>query len=203
MHPNPDFRCDDRNLLEEIVDQVGFGMVFASTPDGPRVAHVPIVSTRDGAIQFHLANANGLARHLAGQSALAVINGPDAYVSARWYGDDPKQVPTWNYVAVELEGPVRRMEEEGTFAHLQDLIERHEARIEGGERWHLSDADEAYVGRLLGSITGFEMEVKAWRETIKLHQDKPAAVREHIADRLDEQGAGAIAHLMRTLAAKG
>lgn len=207
MHPNPAFRRDDRALLEDIVDQIGFGMVFAATPDGPRVAHVPIVSTRGSeaglghrAIQFHMANANGLARHLEGQTALAVVNGPDAYISARWYGKDPQQVPTWNYVAVELEGPVRRMEEEGTFAHLQDLIERHEARVEGGERWQLADADEAYVGRLLGSITGFEMEVKAWRETIKLHQNKPDQVREHIADRLEEQGAGAVAHLMRTLA---
>lgn len=200
MHPSAAYRRDDRALLEEIVDQVGFGMVFASTLDGPRVAHVPIVSTRDGAIQFHLANANALAPHLDGRTALAVVNGPDAYVSARWYGDDPKHVPTWDYVAVELEGPVRRMEEEGLFAHLQDLVERHEARIDSGEAWHLADADEGYIGRLLGKIGGYEMEVKAWRETIKLHQDKPAPVREHIADRLEEEGAGAVAHLMRTLA---
>lgn len=200
MHPNPAFRRNDRALIEDIVDQVGFGMVFASTPDGPRVAHVPVVSTRDGAIQFHIARANGVARHLEGQTALVVVNGPDAYVSGRWYDDPESHVPTWDYIAVEIEGPVRSMAEEGLRAHLEELTERHEARIEGGERWRMAEADPAYIDKLVRGITGFEMEVKAWRETIKLHQNKPDPLREHIADRLDEQGAGAIAHLMRTLA---
>src|SRR5690606_6882275 len=107
MHPNPAFRTEDRALLEALIAQVGFGMVFAATPDGPRVAHTPLVSTGDGAVQFHLARANALTRHLPGANALAVVNGPDAYVSPRWY-EAPGQVPTWNYVALELEGPVRR-----------------------------------------------------------------------------------------------
>ncbi len=200
MHPNPAFRREDRSLIEDIIDRIGFGMVFAATPDGPRVAHVPIILTGDGAIQFHIAKANGLARHLEGQTALAVVNGPHTYISARWYGDDPRIVPTWDYVAVELEGPVRRMTEEGLHAHLEELVDRNEARVEGGKPWRMTDADPGYIAQLLGGIAGFEMEVKAWRETIKLHQHKPDAVREHIADRLHEQGAGAVAHLMRTLA---
>lgn len=200
MHPNPAYRHADRALLEDIVEQVGFGTVFASTPDGPRVAHVPIVSTRDGAIQFHMAKANGLARHLDGATALAVVNGPDTYVSARWYDEPNSHVPTWDYLAVEMEGPVRQMAEEGLRAHLEDLTGRHEARIADGEPWRMAEADPAHIDKLVRGITGFEMEVKAWRETIKLHQGKPERVRARIADRLDEQGAGAIAHLMRTLA---
>ncbi|MXP10215.1 FMN-binding negative transcriptional regulator [Pseudoblastomonas halimionae] len=199
MHPNPAYRHADRALLEDIVDQVGFGMLFASTPDGPRVAHVPIVSTRDGAIQFHVARANGITRHLEGATALALVNGPDSYVSARWYDEPAKQVPTWDYIAVEMEGPVRRMADEGLRAHLEELTTRNEARIEGGEPWRMAEADPAYVDKLLRGIVGFEMEVMAWRETMKLHQGKPDQTRAHIADRLDEQGAGAIAHLMRSL----
>src|SRR5690606_17615990 len=80
MHPNPLFRVGDRALLEALIDEVGFGMVFAPTPHGPRVAHVPVVSTGDGAIRFHLARGNALTTHLAGTEALAVINGPDAYI---------------------------------------------------------------------------------------------------------------------------
>ena len=98
MHPNPAFRHDDRALFERLIREIGFGMVFAATPDGPRVAHVPLVSDGNGTVQFHLARGNALARHLDGMVALAVVNGPDAYVSPRWYGHDPNQVPTWNYV---------------------------------------------------------------------------------------------------------
>ena len=94
MHPDPQFRSDDRALLEALIDQVGFGMVFLTTPDGPRVAHTPIVSTGNGAIQFHLSRGNALTRHLDGANALAVVNGPDAYVSPRWY-EQRDTVPTW------------------------------------------------------------------------------------------------------------
>ena len=45
MHPNPAFRSEDRALFETLIDEIGFGMVFASTPDGPRVAHTPLLST--------------------------------------------------------------------------------------------------------------------------------------------------------------
>ena len=43
MHPNTLFRIDDRALLESLIGEIGFGMVFAETPDGPRVAHIPLV----------------------------------------------------------------------------------------------------------------------------------------------------------------
>jgi len=74
MHPNPAFRHDDRALLEALVDEIGFGMVFAQTPDGPRVAHTALLSTGDGAVQFHLARGNALAKWLAGGTALVVVN---------------------------------------------------------------------------------------------------------------------------------
>ena len=59
MHPNPLFRSEDRALLEALIDEIGFGMVFMTTPDGPRVAHTPLLSTEDGAVQFHLSRGNG------------------------------------------------------------------------------------------------------------------------------------------------
>ena len=137
MHPNPAFRHGDRAFHETLIDQIGFGMVFCETPDGPRVAHTPLLSTGDGAVQFHLARGNALTRHLPGSKALILLNGPDAYISARWY-DDPDQVSTWNYVALELEGPVRAMERDGLEALLETLVARHEERTEGGEPWTMS-----------------------------------------------------------------
>src|SRR5690606_12388463 len=95
MHPNPLFRLEDRTLLEALIDEVGFGMVFAQAPHGRRVAHVPLFSPVDGALHFHLSRGNALAQHVAATVALAVINGPAAYVSPRWY-DDRGQVQTWN-----------------------------------------------------------------------------------------------------------
>lgn len=197
MHPNPQFRHPDRALLETLIEQIGFGMVFAATPDGPRVAHVPLVSTGDGALQFHIARGNALTRHLDGMTVLAVINGPDGYVSPRWYSDQG-QVPTWNYISLELEGRVRRMDSDGLLSHLESLSAREEARLAGAP-WTMDKSPPDYLRKLLAGIVGFELEVLAWRETLKLSQNKPADERERVAAALEANGAAALATLMRNL----
>ena len=199
MHPNPAYRSDDRDLMETLIDEIGFGMVFATTPDGPRVAHTPLVSTGDGAVQFHLSRGNALTRHLDGMTALALVNGPDAYVSARWY-EDPTQVPTWDYVSLELEGRVRRMDADGLTGFLEALSARHEARIVGGEPWTLDKTPPDKLRGLLGAIVGFELEVVAWRPTVKLHQQAPLHERERVIAGLEAQGSHAVAALIRNLA---
>lgn len=197
MHPNPLYRTDDRALCESLIAEIGFGMVFAQTPDGPRVAHTPLLTTGDGAVQFHLARGNALTRHLDGSTALIVVNGPDAYVSPRWYaGRDT--VPTWDYVALELEGRVRRMADEGLEAFLHAAIAKHEERLEG-EAWRAEEASARVWSGLFRGITGFEMEVLAWRPTLKLSQNKTAEDRARIAEGLDAAGHAALAHLVREL----
>lgn len=199
MHPDPAFRSDDRALFETLIDEIGFGMVFAATPDGPRVAHTPLLSTGDGAVQFHLSRGNALTRHLDGQTALAVLNGPDGYVSPGWH-EAGGQVPTWNYVALELEGRVRRMDEDGLRGLLDALSLRHESRAAVARPWSLDEMPNARLAAMLDGIAGFELEVLAWRPTFKLSQNKSAADRAAIADQLEAGGSPALAHLMRTLA---
>lgn len=199
MHPTTAFRDGDRTLHEALIDQVGFGMIFAQTPDGPRVAHTPLWSTGDGAVQFHLAVGNALTKHLAGSTALAVVNGPDAYISARWYSQ-PDQVPTWNYVALELEGQVRRMEQEGLVALLHSLVQRHEARVTDGEPWTMKKLSPARFTGLMKGIVGFEMEIASWRDTVKLSQNQRVEERARVARGLDSAGAPGVAQLMRNLA---
>ena len=198
MHPNPLFRSDDRQLFETLIDQIGFGMVFLTTPDGPRVAHTPLLSTRDGAVRFHLSRGNALTRHLDGATALLTVNGPDAYVSPRWY-ENRDTVPTWDYVALEMEGRVRRMADEGLEAFLHAVIAKFESRVEG-EPWRAEESSEATWSGLFRAIVGFELEVQAWRPTLKLSQKKSATEREAIAAGHEANGNGAIATLMRGLA---
>lgn len=198
MHPNPLYRSDDTAADAALVGQIGFGMVFAATPDGPRVAHTPLLMTEGGAVQFHLARSNALARHLDGATALIVVNGPDAYVSPRWY-DDRNTVPTWDYVALELEGPVRRMDDDGLEAFLHAAIAKHEMRL-GGEPWRAEESSEAMWAGLFRGIVGFELTVAARRPTYKLSQNKPLETRARIADGLTEAGSPALADWVRSVA---
>lgn len=203
MHPNPLFRTEDRALLEALIDEVGFGMVFLPTPDGPRVGHTPILSTGDGAVRFHLARGNAMTKWLDGGQALVVVNGPDAYVSPRWYADRAT-VPTWDYVALEIEGRVRKLDADGLDGLLYALIDKHEARTSeaSGEtgQWSSDETPPDLWRKLRGGIVGFEMEVLAWRPTFKLSQKKTAPERDAIAAGHEAAGAPALAQLMRTLA---
>ncbi len=199
MHPNSAFRQDDRALLEALITEIGFGMVFLTTPDGPRVAHVPLLLTAAGTLRFHLARGNALTRHLDGAQALAVVNGPDGYISARWYAD-PDQVPTWNYIALEMEGPVRRMDRAGLFALLEDVSAHHEARIKDGKPWTMAKMDPGKRDRMMDMIVGFELTVQAWRPTFKLSQNKSPEERARLVGSLKAQGTEAVATLMERFA---
>lgn len=196
MHPDPNFRWEDRDAMRDLVRAIGFGTLFAATPDGPRVAQVPSVWLDDATLGFHIARGNGLSRHLDNATALFSVIGPDGYVSPDWYGLGDDQVPTWNYVAVELEGRVTRMDD----AALVDQIDRLSAEQEGRldkTPWTRAKMDPALFDRLTRGIIGFRLEVQAWRGTIKLGQNKPDAARLSAADAIEASGRRGIAHWMR------
>ena len=199
MHPNSAFRPRQDDLAELLVREIGFAAIFAATPDGPRVAHAPVVLSDDRTtLQFHLARGNALTRHLDGASALAVVQGPEAYVSASWYAD-ADQVPTWNYVAIEMEGTATKLGDTELIAQLDTLSANHEARVGVNPPWTRDKMNPALFSRMTGAITGFEMRITAWRPTIKLSQNKSADERARVIEGIEATGHGALAQLMRHL----
>lgn len=198
MHPDPKFRWDDRTAMRDFVAEISFGTLFASTPDGLRAAHVPVIFVADDRIGFHVSRGNGIVRHLDGASALFSIHGPDAYVSPDWYGADD-QVPTWNYLAVELEGRIAKMDRDALLDQIDRLSAEHEGRLAPKPVWTRTKMNPGTVDKMLGAITGYTLEVQAWRGTRKLGQNKPDAARLSAADGLDASGKRGMAHLMRHL----
>ena len=196
MHPNRSFRAEAPQFVADLVDQISFGMVVAKTPNGLRTAHTPFLRVDDNTIRFHLAKGNALARHLEGQNALIIVNGPDAYISPRWY-EDADQVPTWNYLAAELEGTVQTIDQTGLRSLLNSLTENQEAKIEHGEPWTINKMSQNKFDQLLSAIVGFEMTVEQSRETAKLSQNKPRDERARLMDGLNLQGNKDMAQAMR------
>ena len=199
MHPAPAFRPADPDFARQLVERVGFGMVFADTPDGLRVAHTPILWSGADRVQFHLSRANALARNLDARPALVVVNGPDAYISARWFAE-AEQVSSWNYSAIELDGTPVRLGEAALEDFLVRLTALHEGRVTGGVPWTMDKLSPAKKAALLRGIVGFEMRIEAQRGTAKLSQNKSAADRALLADGLAMQGAHAMADAVRGIA---
>lgn len=195
MHPTEAFHWTDEADMLAFVAATGWSRIFLTTSAGPRVAHAPvIVDQTAGTLRFHLARRNTIHDALDGATALALIEGPHAYISANWYGEPAKQVPTWNYVAVECDGRVERLDSSQLLPLLDALAEKHESAA--GEEWSRARSEPAKIAAMLNAISAFDLRITALRGTRKLSQNKPDEVAT-LADGVERTGASEMAALMR------
>ena len=132
MHPAPVSKTTDTGRLLAHVEAHPFMTLAAASGGQMRVAHAPVVVRRLPAglvLDFHLSRSNALAEALsAGFRGMLISHGPDAYISPDWY-QSADQVPTWNYVSVEVEGPITVLDDTGLIAQLDALSAQEEARL--------------------------------------------------------------------------
>lgn len=176
----------------------GFAHVVLHTTEGLMAAHVPIVQAGERAVRFHIARANRVFTHLDGAAVVASIAGADGYVTPNWYGDPANQVPTWNYVAVELYGTARAIGEEALVEQLDALAAAHEPRVSPERPWTRAKMAEARFGAMLRAIAGFEIAIDTVRATRKLSQNKPPQDRACIIAGLENCGRAELAETMRS-----
>ena len=121
----------------------------------------------------HLAKGNRQWRMLRdGDDVLAVFAGPHAYISPRWYPDEP-DVPTWNYVAAHVYGRWRPIDDwDKTRTVLKDTVARFEQEFE--RPWTLDTLDSGITSALQRGVQAFEIVVARMEAAKKLGQDKSA-----------------------------
>ncbi len=199
MHPARPFHEADESRLEALVAATGLALIVGVDAGRPLCAHAPVLLA-DRRLRFHLSTANPLAKALAeGEEALAVVTGPQAYVSPDWYGLDD-QVPTWNYLSAEIEGPVRRLGADEATQLLDDLSAAFEAPLAPKPPWTRAKMSPGRFEAMVAGITAFEMNVQRLEGVRKLAQNKPAAAQQGVADALEAAGNLAMAALMRASA---
>ncbi len=203
MHPNPVFRSasTDQNLA--FARSRGFGQLSINGGIGPLAAHVPFVLDDTGETAFlHLVRSNPILKALDQPlPALLAVTGPDGYVSPDWYGV-PDQVPTWNYVAVHLRGPLERLPETRLGEVLDLLSDAFESRLAPKAPWRADKMDGQVRARMMRAIVPLRMTVEAVDGTWKLSQNKSEAARHGAADAIVGsigQDRDALAELMREL----
>lgn len=177
MHPNPKFRMDDAAALRATVLEIGVVHLFAMTPDGPMVAHAPVTPTPEGNFRFHLARGNRIAAHLDGAAVLASAMGPNGYISPDWYAEPHNQVPTWNYVSVEIEGVCAELDQEALRHQVDALSALNEARLLPKQPWTMAKVEDEHRDRMLAALRCFELRVADIRGNRKLSQNKSDADR--------------------------
>ncbi|MDO8411143.1 MAG: FMN-binding negative transcriptional regulator [Phenylobacterium sp.] len=190
MHPAAPFRAGDADVVLAHLAAHPLMALFAVCEAGLRVAHAPVIVRQDGegvVLDFHLSRHNALtAAFGGGAAALAVSQGPDAYVSPDWYAQ-ADQVPTWNYLTVEAEGGVTPLDEAALVALLDDLSAQEEARLAPKIPWTRHKMSPGRFEAMLAGIQGFRLRPHRLEGTFKLSQNKAADERARVAAALGDR----------------
>jgi transcriptional regulator len=171
--------------------------VIWDRPDGVELAEGdPDAGTagRYGRLLGHIAIANSQWQTAApGAEALAIVRGPQAYISPAWYESKARHgrvVPTWNYETVHLTGMVTFHQD---VEWLRWLVTRLTERHEGGRAhpWAVTDAPPEYIDGQLRAIVGVELAVTSVEAKQKLSQNRSELDRAGVVAGLrDESGPG-------------
>ena len=180
---------DPAALLAELCSHVPATLITHGH-DGFRASILPMLFGTDdaphGVLRGHLARGNPQWREIEASiaaggdgagGALAIFDGPDAYVSPAWYEEKRltgKVVPTWNYVTVQAHGTISTIHDpDWLIPHVGRLVARHEA----GRRdpWALTDAPDDYIRTQARAIVGLELRIARVEAKAKLTQNRSAS----------------------------
>lgn len=160
--------------LDALLARDPFVTLVSQHEGAPFATHLPVLVQRDGdrlALRGHWAKPNPQWREIEAQRVLAIVHGPHAYISPRWYPDSRRAVPTWNYAAAHLYGRVRLITDETGLLALVDALAR--AFESGDAPWRLADT-EPVAARMVAGIVGFELVVERAELKHKLSQNHTA-----------------------------
>lgn len=184
-YPHPYFREDRIEVLHEAIRAISFGTLLTHVSGEFVVTHLPFEvdaqPVPNGTLLGHIARANPQWRDIGeGIPAMVILQGPHAYVSPSWYPgkrEDPRQVPTWDYLSVHARGTLRTFDDpDRLHAHLGRLVKRNEdARA---EPWKLNDAPADYLREQMHYIVGLEFRIGELEGRYKLSQNRDVADQE-------------------------
>lgn len=172
---------DDPEKLYALMERFPFAtLISAHSGEDPVATHLPLILDRSrggkGMLFGHLDGTNEHARLIDGRRMLAIFHGPNAYMPPSLFDSDP--LPTWNSMAVHVRGSVRVIEDRDTVVRgLIGIAEHSEAD-------NRLSHDDPRIGRLIGGIVGFELDIDELVGRFKLSQDRDESDRRRAADAL-------------------
>ena len=193
------FAASEEEVADLLVNH-GAADLVTVTEDGLLATMLPFAYEPSvPALYGHVARNNDQWRKPASGESLAIVRGPDAYVSPAWYEskrEHGRVVPTWNYVTAHVYG---RLVVHDDPAWVEDVVRRLTAKHEGmkGEPvWSVDDAPRPFIEGQLRAIVGVELQITRIEAKSKLSQNRPLADVEGVitglAARGDERSSAAV-----------
>ena len=195
MYNPPHFQEQRPEVLQQLIREHSLAALVTLGPEGLIANHVPLVLDPAagplGTLRGHLSRVNPPWRDsLPEVSALAIFQGPAAYITPSWYptkAQSGKVVPTYNYMVVHAHGPLHTYDDPRLLErNVRDLTDLHEARF--AQPWSVDDAPADYVQGLLRGIIGIEIPIARLEGKWKLSQNRPVEDRQGAIDGLQQAG---------------
>jgi transcriptional regulator len=184
----------DEATVDELLRNHGAADLVTVTAGGLVATMLPFVYVPEagehGVLQGHVARNNAQWTLPAIGDALAIVRGPDAYITPSWYAakaEHGRVVPTWNYVTAHVYGRfVVHDDADWTEDLVRRLTAKHEAYRE--HPWSVDDAPRAFVEGQLRAIVGIELVISRIEAKAKLSQNRPPADVERVIAGLRDRG---------------
>jgi transcriptional regulator len=189
----------DAALVDELLRNHGAADLVTVTDQGLVATMLPFIyvpsagprsAGQHGALHGHLARNNDQWRLESVGEALAIVRGPDSYITPGWYASKAEHgrvVPTWNYVTAHVYG---RLVVHDDPVWTEDLVRRlttkHEAYRD--HPWSVDDAPRPFIEGQLRAIVGISLEITRIEAKAKLSQNRPPADVEGVIAGLRERG---------------
>lgn len=203
------FEVTDRDTLHAFIEANSFATLTTTLDGAPFATRLPLILERDGTANGtligHVARANPHWRSFDGNCrALAMFDGPHAYISPNWYATSPA-VPTWNYATVHAYGAPRVIEDPHKVESIVDrLVAIHEAEMP--QPWSAGVLPREFKTSLLKAIVGFEMVIDRIEGKFKFGQNLLLEDQQSMLDALEKiphRDAGWLAELAREQLRRG
>jgi transcriptional regulator len=184
----------DEALVDELLRNHGAADLVTVTPQGLVATMLPFIyepsEGEHGALHGHLARNNEQWKLDAAGESLAIVRGPNAYITPGWYAskvEHGRVVPTWNYVTAHVYGQlIVHDDADWTENLVRRLTTKHEAYRD--HPWSPDDAPREFIEGQLRAIVGIELLITRIEAKAKLSQNRPPADVEGVIAGLRERG---------------
>lgn len=186
MYHYPHYREQDPERLLSVVRAYPLGLIVSCDSVRFSASHIPFIVDVDPdggwRLRGHMDRTNPQLAVLDGSLVYVVFQGPNTYISPSVYAT--RQLPTWNYIAVHVEGRCR-VEAPGLdiLDDIARLAEQSEARTGG---W-VVDKSELRIRSLAPLIRRILVDVQRAEGRFKLSQEKCLADRKAATAHLASQ----------------
>ncbi len=175
----------DNNFEHQLktIRQFPLATIISANGEDCFTTHIPLIykknETKSGCLIGHLDKYNPQCAFLNNRKVYVIFSGPNTYISPNTY--TTKQLPTWNYVKVHIEGIARLLPTKDAIK--QSMVEMT-MQLETSDTPFILDHADPRMDQLVNYVVGIEIEITSIEGKFKLSQDKIAEDTKNAREKL-------------------